>query len=352
LINSEKNTLVILTPGFPESESDSSCLPLQQSFVRNFKAMHPQLNIVVFSFQYPFVEKTYSLFDTTVTSFNGQNKGGLARLMLRQPINKALKRIHTNSNIIGILSFWYGECALIGHRFAKQYELKHFCWLMGQDARETNKYPERALIPADELIALSDFLADEFEKNHHIRPTQVVAAGVDPSAYDKLSPVKDIDILGAGSLIPLKQFDQFIEIIAELKKEIPNIRCKLSGDGREKENLSSLVAEHHLSENIELTGELPHRDLLKLMQRSKLFLHTSSYEGFSGVCLEAMGGGAKVISFCRPMKNNMEHWHVVNTMEEMKQQAMAILQNKNTQYNPAFPYSISETVNGIANLFS
>jgi hypothetical protein len=36
-MNNERKTFVILSPGFPENEADSTCLPLQQSFIRSLK---------------------------------------------------------------------------------------------------------------------------------------------------------------------------------------------------------------------------------------------------------------------------------------------------------------------------
>ena len=113
-MNSENNTLVILTPGFPETEADTVCLPMQQSFVRSLKENYPQLKIIILSFQYPYFKKTYNWFDIPVISFGGKNKGGLARLLLRRKLNAALKEINSTNKIVGILSFWYGECAAVG----------------------------------------------------------------------------------------------------------------------------------------------------------------------------------------------------------------------------------------------
>ena len=75
------------------------------------------MNIIILSFQYPYLKKKYKWFNTTVISFDGRNKGGLAKLFLRRKINATLKEIENTNKIIGLLSFWYGECALIGKRF-------------------------------------------------------------------------------------------------------------------------------------------------------------------------------------------------------------------------------------------
>src|SRR5262249_30133264 len=110
---------VILIPGFPKDETDTTCLPFHQQFVRSLKELFPKLEVIVLSFQYPYVEKTYKWFGITVTSFNGRNKGGLHRLIVRKKINAVLVEINEKYLIKGLLSFWLGECALLGKKFAE-----------------------------------------------------------------------------------------------------------------------------------------------------------------------------------------------------------------------------------------
>lgn len=125
----------------------------------------------------------------------------------------------------------------------------------------------------------------------------------------------------------------------------------LIGGGPEKEKLQGLIAARGLAANITLTGELPHAEVLELMQRTKVFLHTSSYEGFGVVFLEALAAGCQVISFCKPMKQEIEQWHIVNSKEEMKQKALEVLQENHTFHNPLFPFLITDTANAVADLF-
>jgi hypothetical protein len=87
------------------------------------------------------------------------------------------------------------------------------------------------------------------------------------------------------------------------------------------------------------------------MQRTKVFLHPSSYEGFSGVCLEALSAGAHVISFCKAMKQEIEHWHITGSKEEMKQKTLDILQGPNADHSPGFPFLMSDSVNAVMRLF-
>src|SRR5690349_3203741 len=98
-MSNKEQTLVVLTPGFAASEADSTCLPMQQSFVKTLKKNYPHINIVILSFQYPYRVDSYQWFDVTVRSFNGRNKGGLLTLLLRQKVFAELKRIHQESKI-------------------------------------------------------------------------------------------------------------------------------------------------------------------------------------------------------------------------------------------------------------
>lgn len=351
LMKTENKTLVILSPGFAQSEADVNCLPLQQAVIKALKSNYPEMDIVILAFQYPYFKKQYYWFDNTVISFNGQNKGGFARLLLRQKIYRALTELNSDSNICGIISFWLGECALTGKRFADKNGIKHFCWILGQDARETNRYVRRTKAAAGELIALSDFIQQEFKKNHGLLPQHIIPAGVDPAQFSSSVKEKDIDIVATGSLIPLKQFEVWISVIAAVQKEIPEVKAMLIGDGPEKNKLQRLIAAHGLEDNIMLTGELPHQIVLQQMQRAKVFLHTSSYEGFGVVCLEALQAGCNVISFYKPMQQPIEHWYIAAGEDEMVQTTLQLLQDPHLPNNPVTFLKVDEIAKRIMQLF-
>lgn len=348
MMNKQK-AFVILTPGFPCSENDTTCLPMQQQLVKTIVKLYPGLDVVVMSFQYPYYEKEYRWFDARVFSFNGKNKGGIPKLMLRKKIYSLLKKIHGEKEIIGILSFWLNECALVGKRFGKKYAIPHYCWLLGQDAKKENQYPQKIIAKENELIALSDFLQEEFERNHGIRPFAVIPPGIQSCHLHEHE--RDIDLLGAGSLIPLKQFEIFIELVAEIKKQLPGVKAVLIGKGPESKNLQMLIKNLGIENNMELIGEIPHQQVLNMMRRTRVLVHPSSYEGFAGVLLEALGSGAHVVSFCKAMRNKIEQWHVVKSKAEMEEKILELLQ-KQTRYEPVVAFSIETTAKKIMALYA
>lgn len=266
----------------------------------------------------------------------GRNKGGLHRLLLWHKIRKQLKKLAAENLIVRVISFWCGETAFLGKRFADNQYVPWYCWILGQDAKKENHYVKRINPSTDELLALSDFIADEFERNHGIRPANYLLPGIEDPQPDKPLPKKDIDIVAVGSLIPLKQYDLFIAIIAEIKKIADNIKVVIAGDGPEKNTLQEMIREKELEENITLAGELPHHEVLFLMERSRLFLHTANYEGFGVVCIEALHAGCQVISFTRPMKTAIPNWHIVTDKTEMINKAINILQTGNNRERITF----------------
>lgn len=273
-----------------------------------------------------------------VYSFNGRNRPRLSRVMIWVKVWKRMRTLKRKYKIKGVLSFWLGECAFVGNIFCKRYHLQHYIWLLGQDARPGNKYVSLIKPEPYSLIAISDFLANEFFKNYLIMPRHVVPTGIDASLFDVINEDKNVDILGAGSLIPLKRFDLFIEIVHELVSDFPDLKVVICGNGPEKESLQLQINAYNLGKNIKLTSEVPHKELLKLMQQSKIFLHTSSYEGFATVITEALYAGAHVICFCKPMKEPINQLYVVDNKKQMIDKIKEILQ-QSSPHESVFPYS-------------
>jgi len=88
------------------------------------------------------------------------------------------------------------------------------------------------------------------------------------------------------------------------------------------------------------------------MQQTKILLHSSSYEGFSGVCQEALCSGAHVISFCRAMNVRVEQWHIVKDTTAMTEKVLTLLQDTGTNFKPATIFSIDETARQMMELFT
>jgi len=350
-MENKRPTFVILSPGFPENEADTTCLPAQQVFVRSLNELYPGLNVIILSFNYPFFRASYTWYGNTVISFAGKDLGGRTRLLTWWRVWRQLRQLKRRHALVGLFSFWCTECALVGKWFGKRHAIPHLCWILGQDAKKENKYVRWVRPAADDLIAMSEFLAAEFQKNHGIAPAHIVPNGIDPSLYERPPADRDIDILGAGSLIPLKNYELFVRIVRCLKDQIPDIRAVLCGSGPEEKRLRDLIGEYGLSDHLILSGKKEHREVLKLMQRAKIFLHPSAYEGFSTVCLEALYAGAHVISSWSSRSGWIRHWYIAANEEEILEQALDILGDPDREQTPVLPYRMIDSARAVMKLF-
>ena len=343
-------TLIIISPGFPKDVDDTTCLPAQQLFVKTLNRIWPELEVIVVALQYPRHAKQYTWHGNKIIPFNGLSYGKLLRPVLWWRVNRRLEQVPTTKDT-GILSFWYADTALVGKRFARKNGLPHFCWILGQDARKQNPYVRWLKVDGAKMIALSDFLASEFLRNHGERPSFIIPNGIDPAAYGPhTSTERSIEVLGVGSLIPLKQYEVFVDVVAGLKKDHPDIRAVLCGTGPEEGRLKEKIRTLDLEQNILLAGEVPHKEALSMMQESRILLHPSSYEGYSSACLEALYAGCHVISFTQPEERDIDHWHVVVTQEEMTTKAAEILEG--SEHSSVLVHRMEESARKIMELFN
>ena len=345
-------TLVILSPGFPKDEMDATCLPFLQQFILELKIQVPGLQLMVLAFDYPLVRSGYHWNTIRVFSFNGWKKGRIAKLYTWWLVLRKMRKIRRENDVIGILSLWYGPCAFVGNRFAKRNRLKHFCWIQGQDAKKGNRYVPLTKLSSCELIAISDFTQSDFEKNYGIKPGSVIPAGINRAVFNVPGQIRSIDILGVGSLIPLKQYSLFVEILSLVKRYKPDVHAVLCGKGPEESALKVLICQYDLQDNIVLTGELPHEEVLEYMSKSKIFLHTSSYEGICVSCIEALYAGSHVLSFVQLMNYPIQHWHICSTKEQMADKIRILLSSPETAYNAVKTFTVQETVQKIMLKFS
>ncbi len=347
-----RKALIILSPGFPENENDSTCIPPQQTFVRTLQQLYPGRQVIVLAFVYPFVSHSYEWHGVKVFSFGKQDAGRFYRKLVYARVWQCLQKLKQEYDVQGLLAFWLGPCAWLATRFGRRYRIPFYTWLLGQDARAGNKHVRQIQPTADSLIALSDFVADEFFRNYRVRPAQIVPPGIDPSLFDSRPVQKDLDLIGVGSLTELKQYDIFVAMILRLKLRRPGLRAMICGDGPERKELERRARENGLSETeLTFSGRLPHAEILHNMQRARILVHPSAYEGFGVVCLEALYAGASVVSFVRPMNTLLDGWYPVTGMDEMEQVISSLLEAPRQPAITRMPFRLEESARAIHQFF-
>jgi glycosyltransferase involved in cell wall biosynthesis len=102
----------------------------------------------------------------------------------------------------------------------------------------------------------------------------------------------------AGRLVPIKQFDHFIDIAAQIQTKYPSHLCKIFGSGVEKENLKSVAKSNKMDSDSLFPGSVS--DIYSAFNKVRFVFITSARESFSMVILEAMACGCIVISYDCP----------------------------------------------------
>ncbi len=320
--------LLILTPGFPDGEEDTTCLPAVQQFIAVYKTCFPEISIDIIALQYPHVQKQYTWMGIPVHAIGGRNRKKLGRLKTIWSARNAGLAIHRKQSIDAILSFWLTDAAFAGKLITERIHKPHYIWMHGQDARKNNKYVRRVKPNADQLVAISDYQNNIFYESFGYKAGYVVNNGVNESIFPGFNTgERSIDIIAVGSLIPLKQPHLFIELVLALKKSYKeNIKAALVGAGPLKDELQTLIDKYDLQDNIRLTGEVLHREVLELMNHSKVLVHPSLYEGHSTVMLEALFSGCKVVSFIPPGSREVPECYICTDFDEMHMNTLKALQ--------------------------
>jgi glycosyltransferase involved in cell wall biosynthesis len=336
-----------LSPGFPADEQDLNCLPPLQQLALEISTQGIDLQIITLG--YPFHSKTYLWHGIPVVSGYGFNQGRFRWLNWARVVRHA-QAAQQRQKFDLIHSFWLGPAWLIGRFLQSQWAIPHVTTLMGQDVLSTNWY-RHLLCPehAASMVAVSDFQHKIFAKTTGQQAAQTIPWGVVEQEIPHLLPEnRPLDILGCGSLIPLKNWALWLQIVAEMAKSKPDIRAELIGEGVERPVLEALIRQLGLSRNVCLRGHLPRLEVLARMKQSKVFLHTANFESFGMVMAEAAMNGCRVLS--TPVGVAPQIASVGHSFAELVKQ-VAIALNKPLLTTPNRPVRMADTAKCYLDLY-
>jgi glycosyltransferase involved in cell wall biosynthesis len=320
--------LVIITPGFPKDEEDSTCLPAVQKIILSLIDELGADNIRILSLHYPFEKKQYYWHKVSVEALGGSNVKGYAKLKLWWKAFWILDKWIHETTSAKLLAFWLIESSLLAQLVGFKTKTKRLFWLHGQDVKKENKYVRLIRAKPHQLAAISSFSQRSFEHNHGIKPAHLLFNGIYEPAFPAFNTAaRTIDIMAAGSLIPLKNYALFLEVLNRLVLEFPHLKCIHVGEGPLAEKLLAESKLLGLDQHLQFLGNCPHAQVLDLMNDSRVFLHTSSFEGSSTVIAEALYSGCQVVSTVSIYSEPRPHLHLANTAAELTNAVSQALKN-------------------------
>jgi glycosyltransferase involved in cell wall biosynthesis len=133
----------------------------------------------------------------------------------------------------------------------------------------------------------------------------VMRNGVDLERFRPLSMAamrRDLDVSGAplmlsvGHLIERKGHHLAIDGLAALRRDHPDARLVVIGDGPERQTLERHAALRGVAAQVRFVGSVPNAELVRWYSAADLLILASSREGWANVLLEAMACGTPVVA--------------------------------------------------------
>src|SRR5262249_30001515 len=93
-----------------------------------------------------------------------------------------------------------------------------------------------------------------------------------------------------------KGFDEVIELLPRLAKEIPNVVYVAAGDGSDRARLEAKVAQLGIEERVVFTGWVDESRKPDRYRLADVYVMPSRGEGFGFVVLEALASGTPVVA--------------------------------------------------------
>ena len=146
---------------------------------------------------------------------------------------------------------------------------------------------------ADVQISLSEATLRDVERYLGIRGCVVIGNGLDTVKFHPSETPKVFDAAFLGRLAPQKGIDVLLHAWSEVTRDSPGAKLVLVGGGEPEDvtKYREIAKELRLEGNVTFAGFADDRELVPLLNSSKLFVFPSRQEGFAQAVSQAMGCG-------------------------------------------------------------
>lgn len=200
--------------------------------------------------------------------------------------------IHAHDFLAGaVVAMLFCRIPIINHLHNNPPWLKKYSVLSFVYALSTLRYAK--------ILSVSEAVMDEYVFSGICKKkTEVVGNPVDVkkivgrvSDYNCIDPY---EIAYLGRLSTPKNPLLFVEIVAEVKKHIPNVKACMIGDGEMRSEVENKITELHLEDNIILLGF--QSNPYEYLMHAKVSCMPSIWEGFGLAAVEALALGKPVVA--------------------------------------------------------
>jgi glycosyltransferase involved in cell wall biosynthesis len=182
---------------------------------------------------------------------------------------------------------------------------KHFVFRIASDAycipgRQLIRYwrdrkiYEYGLKRADLIVAQTEY-QQRLLRTHYGLDSQIANLLVEPPRRREETIERDIDVLWVSNFREVKR----PQLLVELARRLPHLRFCVVGGGPERSQQQMLRAAAELS-NLHYAGPVAYDAVGDYFDRAKVFVNTSTVEGFPNTFVQAWIRGVPVVTFFDP----------------------------------------------------
>jgi len=184
-------------------------------------------------------------------------------------------------------------------------------------------------------------------------------------SFNENIPNDKLRLITIGRLHWVKGTEYSIKIAKKLKDLKVDFELLIIGNGNDYEALKYLIHKYNLDEEVKLLGSKSKIDIINLLKRSNVYLHTHKVNGLSNTMLEALYSGLSVVTF----NSNISKYSIAGltdliieapkfSIEAFTEKLMKIERNQMYGNNEEkieiikYHFNLNENINKYSNLFN
>lgn len=147
---------------------------------------------------------------------------------------------------------------------------------------------------ADEVTAISNYLAQYVRFQNPKVPIKVIANGVDLKQF-LVKDKKENTIITISRLVEKNGVGDLIEAMVMVRNKILDVKLMIIGSGPLERSLKLKIKNLNLENNVEFLGEISNDQLPQYLAKASIFVRPSLSEGLGTAFLEAMAAGLPIV---------------------------------------------------------
>lgn len=175
---------------------------------------------------------------------------------------------------------------------------EHFNCQFEQSSMYRRRIQKYSVRHSDSIVTLTEKDREQYEQHFGRRERiRAIYNPMEDAAFDPVA-VKEKQIITVGRLMPQKGVDYLVDVAQIVLDQHPDWKWILLGEGEQRAFLEKEIRARHLENRLILEGKV--RNVGSYLQRARIYVMTSRWEGFPLCLLEAKAYELPCVAFDVP----------------------------------------------------